>query len=280
MKKLLILLAVVAMFIAVHFAKEPDLTQTIALREYCGSITVRRDSFSPTLYNVELIGGLSSSNRMAELINPNQRIIGYLVANALDLPQILQQLEDGPTDSIHINRKFQQLIASQKLFKTLSLRLTGKFLQTKKGIKPHIEKSYTLDSLAQIASRFYYAIKFDNQGNIHWKVGTTRNGLTNLPLSQRDLLVEAFAFDLFSANYSHSPNTPFRRKLRNIAKNIVTPYYNSSNKHHKYSLDEIRKKFYHEFAESQTLRQAIMDHYRLKKEYLDFNLICEGQKGI
>ena len=274
-----ILPALIALFAILPLIRKPAISKTSVMREYLNCITIIKDSTNSEGFQIRLLGGFDKSHPMSKLINPNQPIIGYLVANAPDLHSIFNKLRKSKGDSMIINRTFQDYLKTNIIFKKESLRLTQSFLSSQKGENPNYYRNYSMDDLIEVASRFYYPTRYTPQGTLIWKTGLTTHGWDKTPKEKRDLLAEAFVFDMFSFQYHGNENSHFRREIRRIAQKSGSINIKDMHLSEEHKLEQIRTNFYHLFSQSKVFRQAIRDHYQRKKEILDFNLL-ENQLKI
>jgi hypothetical protein len=162
------------------------------------------------------------------------------------------------TDSV-FNRYF--LEAAGHYFRSKGHQITGHDLGEK------VELS--ADSLASIASRFFYANRLEPNGKTEWNICVGKNGYRNNPGHDMVPLIEAFCF---MAIFEHLDPDKYGiyADFRDNAMKLKDEYTGRDDEE---KLMYFRASMYEMMARSDNLKRLLRDHYTLKKEMLNFTVV-------
>jgi len=208
------------------------------------------------------INSIPKSHKLSKLINKNNLYVNYILTNYCKVDMDYLRDYSKKKDSLELNKKYIELLQSDLLFNKYFQAQVEYFNQENSIPKDRI----TLDSITSIASKFFYASKYTNEGEIYWNVCVGKNGYRNSFKNDMKPLVEAFCFNTVMSNIQDTTYDIYQ-DYSNARKSIKAKNIEGANE---VKLEYIRNEMYKKMKHSKNLSQLILNTYQNNKDKLSF----------
>ena len=181
-------------------------------------------------------------------------------------------LDNYSTDTIQLRKYLNETLQADSVFNKYFLEAVYYYVtsvgQTITDYRSPYKLKITTDSLIIIATRFFYATEFKDNGNAKWYVCVGHNGHRYGNNDNMTPLIEAFCFmavmdDVSTEEYNIF--SVFRKNINKLEKQ-------KTDKEGEDKLEYYRMTMYAMMRKSNKLRALLIDKYNKKKNILNFEL--------
>jgi hypothetical protein len=212
---------------------------------------------------------LSDSHYLAGMVNENPRMLLYLVENYTSLDQ--EKMNEMSDDTEELEKYYLSTLQNDPVFNEQFMQMAANYLQAKNSSISDVtvrKDTLPMDSLLNVASRFFLAEEVRPDGNINWKIVS---GIENMPQYQ-DIhrpIMEAFSYATILTHYNTSGiKNDFMTGAGQVQgeQGVVVGQIDDE------KLLAVRKGVFDYMAQSEALKQVLRDEYEKRKDVLDFTL--------
>ena len=221
-------------------------------------------------YVVVDVNKLQDDHFLADFVNNHHLYIDYILKNYNTFDW--KTLYDYTADTIRLHNYLIETLQADSVFNKYFLEATHFYLTSvSQKITDHqVQKklNITADSLVTIATRFFYATRFTNNGDAQWYVCVGKNGYRFDKKDNMIPLIEAFCF----MTVMNDLKTDEYKVFSNFKKNIKKLKKQKTDKEGNEKLDYYRQTMYQMMGRSDRLRTLLLEKYNKKKDILNFEL--------
>ena len=238
--------------------------------EYATIFTARVQHYEGETYVTTNINKLPDAHFLAAFVNKNTMYVKYILINYSTVDW--KKLKTLQADTVELNNFLINSLLTDNIFNKYFLEATYYYL-TSVGQKITDHKTQdklkiTPDSLAAIATRFFYATNLSDKGEAQWYVCVGKNGYRNDKKDNMIPLIEAFCFMTVMTDLKTEEFNAFS----DFKKNIKKLEKQKTDKEGDEKLDYYRQTMYQMMGQSEKLRALLLDKYNKTKDILNFEL--------
>ncbi len=230
-------------------------------KEYGKIFKIKKYKYEESEYLYKEVKKIDDQSCFSKLINNNNQYISYLLTHFSDNSNYEALM--SISDSIELQNKFIKHLENDTLFNKVMHKLTKKITDKAN----YIPDTVSIDELLNIAVKYFSIIKINKDGYYIGKVCAGINGLKQTE-KERQPQIEAFCFTTILSNYQageYNLHNEFVKGIKELYKiNLgIDP---------KERLLRAQGAMYMFMRNNEKLKQALLDEYDNKKEYLPFVL--------
>ena len=256
MKRLLLLLTIGFMTVNGFSQKNCDIQE-----EYQNIFKIEKKKSGEREYLSKTVNKLDSNSCFADLVNNNQRYIGYLKTHFTE--QSNYEKLKAIDDTNELQNEFIKLLKVDSVFNSEMNKLNKK-ITTKSDFIPD---TISMNGLLNIAVKYFSIIRINEDGYYVSKVCTGINGIEQTE-KERKPHIEAFCFSTILNNYRGEQFNMYNE----LVKGIKELYKLNLGIEKDNRLLRAQGAMYMFMRNNEKLKELLIHEYKNKKEYLPFVL--------
>lgn len=239
-------------------------------KEYATVFSIKVKNYKNESYVTTEVNKLPDNHFLADFVNNNDLYIDYILTNYSSIDK--KKLNSLTSDTLELNNFFIKSLRTDTLFNKYFLEAIHCYLSSVgKGITDHqVQDKIKLssDSLVKIATRFFYATRIKDNGEVQWNVCVGKNGYHYNTKDNMLPLIEAFCFNAIMKDLT----TDEYKVISDFQKNIKALESQKTDKNGDEKLDYYRQTMYQMMGQNEKLKKLLRDKYDFKKRILNFEL--------
>ena len=204
MKQLLLILTIGVVTINSYSQTNCDITQ-----EYQKIFKIEKMKYGEREHLMKSVNKLKNNDCFSDLINNNVRYIDYLRTHFSDNSNYEKLI--AITDTIELQKEFIISLQNDSTFNSVMNTLTEKITNKSQFIPDTI----SMDELLNIAVKYFFIMKINEEGYYAGKVCTGINGIEQTE-KERKPQIEAFCFATILNNYQGEQFTMYNELVNGI----------------------------------------------------------------